>query len=491
MPSRKTKKRANALAEQVVQQERTQTGESELVKFFRAFDAESNEVENNPKPIPEPGSESNTTAAATAALTAATTAAPSPDRDPESLLNYNFLRKLHLAASSKQINFINWSGDGQLLQLSYIGLQDYLFSDQSIFRCRSVAQLVSQLYEVGFQAVERHSEPQDNFQMYFQHKHFKPHQQEMLICINTPECELEVETPVIDEVAKDPCTMIHGSCSRLQMTRMRFNTLLNYQNDVRQLQQQEHKTEEQLPRRGRIGSNRQLAESLLPPALEAIYLNPQDSESNIEVDHVPDYAGYYGNVNPSLIHGFFGEYLPHYGPRNTAGHSDIVVEVSKANAFQQNLPIGILHSEDEDDPVAKHEETNTTNNDDNSQLPADNSNPLPEDIELEQMMDDLWGSGADSQPKVKRGKLVENCAENKTVPDDLKADTANETESGEDLLQSAAAAVDVKDDSGINTNANGDIDNDSKEDLESQPELKIASKRRRYDLRHSKPKRSN
>ncbi|EDW60928.1 uncharacterized protein comr [Drosophila virilis] len=434
----------------------------------------------------------------------------------ESLLSHNFVHKLHLAASSAQVTFLYWTADGQQLQLDYIGLQEHLAGGHSMFRSRSILQFVRQMVDVGFERVLQEIEVlEDRPQLYYQHTNFKQGQPEQLLLMPTPQFEQLVpqklgkpnasKGPIELGTGKDLCSSFQNCYSPLQLARCRFQTLLHYHNDVRLLQEREPNAEQLLPRRGRISSSRQSTQSSLVPALANKHINPRDSVLHFEAGQVPDYAGFYGRVEPSLINEFFAEYLPRYGAR-TSGYKDIVVDASKANAFQQNLPIGIVYSEDEDDlgDQDSHEVTNIApagKHDD--ALAGDGFNPPPEDIELEQVMQELCGVGPDVEedpekkeptplkPKLKRKKLVRKCAITDT---DLQPESPHD-DHGEDLLQAAAAAAAyIKDEQKNNTKDNEPnvncSTNDAGKDLKCPTAPKSVSKRRRYDLRNSKSKRS-
>ncbi|XP_023173487.2 uncharacterized protein LOC111601224 [Drosophila hydei] len=450
-------------------------------------------------------------------LTAQKPETPSPTKQPlESLLSHNFTHKLHLAATSEQVTFINWTADGKHLQLDYMGLQEHLCGGQCMFRSRSILQFTRQLIEVGFERALQELEHDDRPQLYYQHAHFKPYHVEQLLLIPTPQFE-RLGTPKTPQTrnacplglgtAKDLCASHQSAYSPLQLARFRFQTLLHYHNDVRLLQEREPNAEQLLPRRGRISSSRLSAQSSLAPALASKHMNPRDSVLQFEAGKVPDYAGFYGRVEPSLISEFFAEYLPRYGA-STSGYKDIVVDASKANSFQQNLPIGVVSSEDEDE-LADHDrhETNTLSaagEHDRAQT-TENCHPPPEDIELEQVMQELCGIGGEQgevdpekkevtplKPKLKRKKLVRKCAITDT---DLEHESPTD-DHGEDLLHAAAAAeAYIKDTQKTGAKDNeDDVDcsssnNETDKDLKCQPDSKNASKRRRYDLRNSKSKR--
>lgn len=246
-----------------------------------------------------------------------------------------------------------------------------------------------------------------------------------------------------------------------------------------------------LPRRGRIASGRQPPQVLMP-SLATRHVNPKDSVLQFEVGHVPEYAGFYGRVEPALISEFFAEYLPRYGAR-ISGYKDIFVDASKANSFQQNLPIGVVSSDDEKDPDVQEFPAAVTKKDDIQS--ADNANTLPEDIELEQVMQE-WCDMPEVEEeqikevktslksKLKRKKLSSKCVttdDESSKEDEHLVQPNVEKDSHKETISSKNSKKE-----NINSNNKDDTDKDAK----GEPEEKKEVKRRRYDLRNSKPRRS-
>ncbi|XP_034475719.1 uncharacterized protein LOC117782791 [Drosophila innubila] len=432
-----------------------------------------------------------------------------------SLRKHSFVHKLYLAASSQRVTFLHWSADGEQLQLDYIGLQEHLTGGQSMFRSCNVQQFTRHILDIGF---ERVTQPADLLeerpQLSYQHSYFKSDQPELLLQLPTPESEVSqaFPKPTINSLLSRKSLVLDSESkslnlqSPLQMARCRFEVLLHYHNDVRLLQQQEPNAEQLLPRRGRISSSRQPAQ-VLTPSLASKHVNPRDSVLQFETGQVPEYAGFYGRVEPALIAEFFAEYLPRYGAR-ISGYKDIVVDASKANSFQQNLPIGIVYSEDEEDLDDHQIPAADAKNDDSQSV--DIANSLPEDIELEQVMQELCGivpeaeehldnkelttTTATPKPKLKRKKLVRKCA---TADNELQPESPQE-ETVEDLMETTAQVASCVNDelkpeiekNNSKDNSNSNHKDDADKDLKCQTTPKRDVKRRRYDLRNSKSKRS-
>ncbi|KAH8299711.1 hypothetical protein KR044_005005, partial [Drosophila immigrans] len=327
------------------------------------------------------------------------------------MLKHSFVHKLHLATGSPLVTFLNWSANGRQLQVDYIDLQDHLSGTQSMFRCLNVQHFTQQLLDIGFERLELPHEPRP--MLHFQHEHFQSGQPEQLLLLATPQWEMA------------PLESATKTYSALQMARARFQTLLLYHNDVRLLQQQEPSAEQLLPRRGRICNSRQPTQ-LLTAELAPKHVNPRETVLQSKAGAAPEYAGFYGSPEPALIGEFFAEYLPRYGIRNS-GYKDIVVDASKANAFQQNLPIGIVYSEDEeelDSQKCEEETTTTTTTTTTAELKSEDvpicaepETPLSEDFELEQVMQELCGVALEIEESVtdkEKKKELDNHLENAT-----------------------------------------------------------------------------
>lgn len=432
---------------------------------------------------------------------------------PNALLEHTFLHKLHLLASSEQISFIRWTsepGQPQMLQLDYIGLQDYLIGEHSIFHCPNVLQFTRHLLQLGFERQAEQKQYQEEAQqsrekvlrpkLYYKHENFQCNQPEKLLQLQLklqtqskqPEPDAELaKTKRTKSAASDPPALSKG---QLHMARCRFHTLLSYNNHVRLLQLQEPSSEQQMPRRGRTSGGRH-ATQMLTPSLAAKQVNPSESVLHFGAGKVPEYAGFYGPVEQTLIGEFFAEYLPRYGSR-TIGYKDIVVDVGKANAFQQNLPIGIVFSEDEEEPQLEPQpqaiELAGTSDE---TAPLETCPSTPGDMELEQVMQELCGVVSTEQteedllqqqqnivttPELKLQLKRNSKSSRKTaehVPTTEAKSSSKHNESLEELLRSDESKASEKQ------------DQDQQEHKEQQ-DSQGATKRRRYHLRNSKSKRA-
>ncbi|XP_017835630.1 uncharacterized protein LOC108595006 [Drosophila busckii] len=400
------------------------------------------------------------------------------------LNKHQFTHKLFVATSSELVGFVNWAAQGQLLQVDYLELQEHLSAGQQrIFEQQSVLEFNQQLLRLGFQRVPQsaaQAEQEQRPQLYYQHKQFKQCKPQQLLSMSTPRTKRSLAAAVE---------------SPLELARSRFLTLLNYHNDVRLLQEREPSAEQFLPRRGRIGSQRQSTVPLTP-ALAAKHVNPKDSVLHFESGHVPEYAGFYGQVEPTLINEFFAEYLPRYGS-HTLGYKEVVVDASKANGFQQNLPIGIVYSEDEDDELLHPD-----NPDYIAPPPAAvtaQSEPQLEhtpndDFELEQVMQELCGVTNETDelklpsPSKTKGKRKKSL---RKILAESDSDELPEQPVEAEAKEAAEPEPSVKAEAIAEALATEETATKPAKDEEHQATVKApAVKRRRYDLRNSKSRRT-
>lgn len=433
---------------------------------------------------------------------------------PNALLKHNFLHKVHLLASSELVTFVRWSlgqEEQQLLQLDYIGLQDHLCGEHSIFHCLNVLEFTRKLLALGFERREEQQQGQElkqesRPQLFYHHQNFQCNQPEKLLLLELQAKALRTqqthpELPKLKRTKGSQNPSLSPTAvakAPLHLSRCRFHTLLSYNNDVRLLQQQEPSAEQLIPRRGRSGNCRPQTQMLMP-SLAAKQVNPSDSVLHFGAGKIPEYAGFYGRVEQTLIGEFFAEYLPRYGSR-TSGYKDIVVDASKANAFQQNLPIGIVFSDDEEDPQQEQPLAEVRNSEEAQSL--DNCPSIPGDMELEQVMQELCGVVTDEQteediqqqrlndittPELRlqlkrKPKPSRKSAENAATAD---AELASEHDPDDDLLQAEASATAY-----IKENPKRSDDSKASHDQEQETDKKGAAKRRRYHLRNSKSKRT-
>lgn len=138
-------------------------------------------------------------------------------------------------------------------------------------------------------------------------------------------------------------------------------------------------------------------------------MKPHDSVITIGIGQAPDYAGFYGNVELAKVNEFFSEYLPRYGSKIT-GYKDIVMEATnKSNGFQQNLPIGLDYSDDDDDalpPISScsmEVDVDVQPSTSAAAKTKSSSRKPVDDMELEQAMQELCEGPNTNQPEKSSG----------------------------------------------------------------------------------------
>jgi len=293
------------------------------------------------------------------------------------LMGYRFVLKLFLATDSNAVDFLSWSGKGTQLELNYVGLQEHLSSGRSIFHCRNTLQFTALLLGHGFERVWSGEDSKSSvltaasIKLLYRNPNFVRGQLEKLEKIedhhpNPDKKEPQfppLHLPNYAHMARmirrgDLCSTSYTCRSPLQTARCTFQTLLNYQADLGVMKERNSNDvfNQQIMSQLNVKRGRNTSDSLLDPApskaYQAKFVKPDESVINIGIGQAPDYAGYYGKVELSKVNEFFAEYLPRYGSKIT-GYKDIVMDATnKSIGFQQNLPIGMNYSDDEDDVLA-------------------------------------------------------------------------------------------------------------------------------------------
>ncbi|KAH8309445.1 hypothetical protein KR059_009866, partial [Drosophila kikkawai] len=302
-----------------------------------------------------------------------------------SLLGCPFVLKLYLAASSDAMPMLNWSPSGRQLVVDYQALQDHLTAGSQIFRCRSVKQFTEKLTTEGFARVDKEetdpaekSDPSDDMEpmlLYYTQPEFvrgkldalKTFMEDSLLMEKyypmgaqngqaaedaEDEKELEFLVPLhmpskshLERMQQrgDKCCSIISVRSSIQAARTRFRTLLDHLATTQVLQASAHLCKNPAMKKSRPWDCPTFTSSSIK------FVRPHDSVITLDANKPPpEYAGYYGEVSPSMVNQFFGDFMPRYGNKTT-GYKDIVLETThKASNFQQNLPIGLAYSDGED-----------------------------------------------------------------------------------------------------------------------------------------------
>ncbi|XP_017123664.1 uncharacterized protein LOC108143663 [Drosophila elegans] len=346
----------------------------------------------------------------------------SPSDHP--LMGYPFVLKLFLATSSDSVDFLKWSTNGRQLELDYGGLQEHLASDSSIFHCRNPLQFTGLLLAHGFERREG-AAPADrqvsSILLIYQNPIFTRGQSLQKLQTLVEEAQeigdqdaerKESRLPPlhlanaahIDRMSRrgDLCSTSFTCRSPLQVARCQFQTLLGYQADLGVLRERNSNDlfNKQIlaqlnVKRGRSAFNNALLD--MTPSKGASldkFVRPHESVINLGIGQAPDYAGYYGKVELSKVNDFFAEYLPRYGSKIT-GYKDIVMDATnKSTGFQQNLPIGMDYSDDEDDglaPISSGPEMDFLPSTSAAGKLKSSGGKAVEDSDLEQAMQELCG----------------------------------------------------------------------------------------------------
>ncbi|KAI8035948.1 uncharacterized protein LOC128256628 [Drosophila gunungcola] len=346
----------------------------------------------------------------------------SPSDHP--LMGYRFVLKLFLATSSDSVGFLNWSTNGRQLELDYEGLQEHLSSGCSIFHCRSPLQFTGLLLAHGFERREG-ATPADrqvsSILLIYQNPIFARGQSLQKLQtlveegqgIEDQDAEKKeprlpsLHLPNAAHIARmsrrgDLCSTSFTSRSPLQVARCQFQTLLGHQADLGVLRERNSNDlfNKQIlaqlnVKRGRSAFNNALFDLTTSKGTSsAKFVRPHESVINIGIGQAPDYAGYYGKVELSKVNDFFAEYLPRYGSKIT-GYKDIVMDATnKSTGFQQNLPIGMDYSDDEDDglaPISSGPEMDFLPSTSAAGKLKSSGGKAVEDSDLEQAMQELCG----------------------------------------------------------------------------------------------------
>ncbi|EDW56698.1 uncharacterized protein LOC6615453 [Drosophila sechellia] len=341
------------------------------------------------------------------------------------LLHYAFAVKLFLATDNNSINFLKWSANGRELEVDYQAMQEHLSSGCSIFHSRNILQFTSTLLAHGFERVplkdvHKSAVRLSNITLVYRHPNFVKGQLLKLHKL-AQECEKipEISSPGTAELRRPPlhlpnyahiarmvqrgdlCSTSYTTRSALQVARCHFQTLLGYQADLGVLKNRNShdvfnkSIMTQLNvKRGRSSFNYAPVD-LAPSKMSlAKFVKPHESVINIGIGQAPDYAGYYGQVELCKVTEFFSEYLPRYGSKIT-GYKDIVMDATnKSIGFQQNLPIGINYSDDEDDalpPISSDFDLDCMPSTSAAAMLKSSGRKVVEDSDLEQAMQELCG----------------------------------------------------------------------------------------------------
>ncbi|XP_061392680.1 uncharacterized protein LOC133328137 [Musca vetustissima] len=258
------------------------------------------------------------------------------------IINFPFPYKLWLVINMDFCEFLRWNRDGTVALLDLPSMQEYLNSMRSIFKIKNCSVFLQHLVEFKFERLNVQPEDDEDIILQYKHESFQRYRLDLLANVrrvSTKECldskkdaeespsNKEAQNPqamISEKLSKrmlgDLCFMSHGSLSEIQKSRLRFQTIFNFQNETRLLREKIRIADEIAERNKRsrlvspIGNNSRTAmdDDQVIEVSADLYENPHDSVLNFADDFRPEYAGYYGNVSKDMLVNFFGEYLPTY-----------------------------------------------------------------------------------------------------------------------------------------------------------------------------------
>uniref|UniRef100_A0A1A9WWL9 HSF-type DNA-binding domain-containing protein n=1 Tax=Glossina brevipalpis TaxID=37001 RepID=A0A1A9WWL9_9MUSC len=297
----------------------------------------------------------------------------------QDILNFPFPYKLWLVIHLDFCDFLCWNRDGTVLLLDLVALEDYLNSTRSIFHIKNRSVFLTHLEEFQFERLNAIPEAGEDILLQYKNKNFQRHRLDLLAKIrrcafrmsneeSTDKGAISKNKSMINKSSEtfnsraaermkgDLCFMIHGSLSKIQKSRLRFQTVLNFQNETRILEEklqasdevaaQQRLAKSKLNRGGGRGRNNSgLDEEQVIELPVELFENPHDSILHLGDDFRPEYAGYYGTCSKELITRFFGDYLPTYED----GSIEIKKNVTEPGVFN----ISELHTERVKSPQAQ------------------------------------------------------------------------------------------------------------------------------------------
>uniref|UniRef100_A0A034WC24 HSF-type DNA-binding domain-containing protein n=1 Tax=Bactrocera dorsalis TaxID=27457 RepID=A0A034WC24_BACDO len=282
----------------------------------------------------------------------------------QDILNFPFPYKLWLIVHLDYCDFLRWNRDGTVILLDLIALEDYLNSTQSIFKIKNRSVFLEHLEQFKFDRLNAMPEADEDLLLQYRNENFQRHRLDLLAKIRRHTYQLlgemdqknktDVETTnqlqrmaeenkyrqVADRMLGDLCFMSHGGLSNIQKSRLRFQTVLSFQNETRILEDKLRASDEcaaiQAQQRriksdvtSRSGNGLVEEEQVIELPVD-LFENPHDSVLHLGEDFRPEYAGYYGNCSKEQVLHFFGDYLPMYED-GSMEIKKIVAEICTAN----------------------------------------------------------------------------------------------------------------------------------------------------------------
>uniref|UniRef100_A0A1B0FE72 HSF-type DNA-binding domain-containing protein n=1 Tax=Glossina morsitans morsitans TaxID=37546 RepID=A0A1B0FE72_GLOMM len=237
-------------------------------------------------------------------------------------------------------DFLRWSRDGTVVLLDLVALEDYLNSTRSIFHIKNRSSFLDHLEEFQFERLNATPEPGEDLLLQYKNENFQRHRLDLLAKIrrstyhifgeeltgvvktfnngdvsknkNVDHNSLDaVNTRAAERMKGDLCFMSHGGLSKIQKSRLRFQTILNFQNETRILQEKLQASDELAAQKRRaktklgrgVGSGKGgsvVEEEQVIELPVDLFENPHDSVLHLDDDFRPEYAGYYGTCSKRI-----------------------------------------------------------------------------------------------------------------------------------------------------------------------------------------------
>ncbi|XP_067642259.1 uncharacterized protein comr isoform X2 [Eurosta solidaginis] len=264
----------------------------------------------------------------------------------QDILNFPFPYKLWLVVHMDFCDFLRWNRDGTVILLDLIALEDYLNTTRSIFKIKNRSVFLDHLEQFKFDRLNSMPEAEEDLLLQYKNENFQRHRLDLLAKIRRHTYQLlgEIEDEntnaaegtaqmqrlaeelkyrhVADRMLGDLCFMSHGGLSNIQKSRLRFQTILSFQNETRILEEKLQASDDyaavqaqQRRLKSDVSGRAAMAVAEEEQVIELpvdLFENPHDSILHLGDDFRPEYAGYYGNCCKEQVLHFFGDYLPMY-----------------------------------------------------------------------------------------------------------------------------------------------------------------------------------
>uniref|UniRef100_A0A1I8PIV1 HSF-type DNA-binding domain-containing protein n=1 Tax=Stomoxys calcitrans TaxID=35570 RepID=A0A1I8PIV1_STOCA len=278
----------------------------------------------------------------------------------QDIIHFPFPYKLWLLVNLETYELLRWNLDGTVILLDLVSLDDYLASNKSIFKIKNRSVFLQHLKDFKFERLNVDSEPEEDVVLQYKHEYFQRHRMYLLanirlhayqhmdgslgqkdnqVCRNTSAAavgDARHNKAVWKRMMGDLCGLIHGGLSRIQKSRLCFNTTVRFKSEKRHWSDILKVLEE----------NANLNQSFLAETAlrEREFEYPQDSNIYIANFIRPEYAGYYGNSEISILNDFFKDLLPKYANDGSLESKQLIENISKWRNGVSQTNINFIHS---------------------------------------------------------------------------------------------------------------------------------------------------